>query len=318
MPGKPVMKAEKFSEANFSAMTGVLINLTNVTKVNKLHLSLASDVFMLDLLAASHPDPHQDERTRLSPKIMRIASELKGLDLAGLLIVQGLVGQMTQTTVRHFAESQATASNPTPEAQAEAILAGVIGSAGACLDLSLATPRAKRAFSVRQHLEPLTREPAMSEAFARGHADLTSLLSSDEFVTLSKAALICGTSEQTVRTRVKDRKLFGVAGPGSVRSKYPIWQFSSSWGDGVLEALLKAMPAASGLEVHRFFTTPNPRLAEVNRELTRDARPASPLELLGISRDGSSQTVPKAVDAPAVQMLCALARAFAGERTPDA
>ncbi|SOE48532.1 hypothetical protein SAMN05414139_00237 [Burkholderia sp. D7] len=272
---------------------------------------------MSDLLASLlQADPSQDERTRLSPKVLRIASELQGLDLAGLLVVQGLVGQMTQTTVRHFADLRATTPDLAPEG--EAILAGVIEGAGARLDLSLATPRAERAFSVRQHRDTLTREPAMVEALTRGLTDLNALLNSDEFVTLSEAAQICGTSEQTVRTRVKDRKLFSVAGPGSVRSKYPVWQFSSSWGEGVLEALLKAMPAVSGLEVHRFFTTPNPRLAEVSRKEMQDTRPPSPLELLDITRDGSGRTAPKALDAPVVQALCVLARAFAAEGTAAA
>ncbi|MDB5780858.1 hypothetical protein [Caballeronia mineralivorans] len=265
---------------------------------------------MLNLLSLLHAGASKDELTQVPPKVLRIASELQGLDYAGLLLVQGLVEQMAQTTLRRFAHSHANAGELSPEV--EALLAPLVGNTDAADGRELAKPREKRAFSVRERHGELAAEPAIVAASARGHADLNAILNSAEFVTLSQAAQACGTSEQTIRVRVRERRLFSVTGPGGTRSKYPVWQFSPAWGQGVLEALLRAMPQKSGLEVYRFFTTPNPHLVQPDSTATRDPGP-TPLDLLGIARDGSGRAAPRPLTDTAVQTVLALAQAFAAE-----
>jgi hypothetical protein len=208
------------------------------------------------------PDP--------SSKVVRIATELQGLDYAGLLVVHGLVEELARAAIRRFAKSLATGGNGEPEL--DAFLAQVARNAVKEMAGDLAIPPAGRPFDVRDTRDSLTKEPALSEALSRGHEDLNAILNSGEFVTLSQAAKVCGTSEQTIRTRIKERKLFSVTGPGGMRSKYPVWQFSSSWGKGVMEALIKTMAAKSGLEIYQFFTTPNPRLTKSGASEKKESR----------------------------------------------
>jgi hypothetical protein len=261
-----------------------------------------------------HAGASKKDFSPLSPKVVRITTELEGLDYAGLLVVQGLVDELARAALRRFARSLETGGNGEPEL--DAFLAKVARNTAKEMERDLATPRIAAPFEVRDSRDLLTNEPPISSALTRGHADLNGILNSGEFVTLSQAAKVCGTSEQTIRTRVKDRKLFGVAGPGGVRSKYPIWQFSRAWGQGVLEKLLKAMPGKSGLETYQFFTAPNLQLAKTGAGKKKGALP-SPLDLLAIKRDGSAQSSAKPLGDPVVQRILRFAEAFAAE-SPEA
>lgn len=263
------------------------------------------------LVSMLHAGASKAHFSPLSPKVVRIATELEGLDYAGLLVVHGLVEELARATLRRFAQSLATGGNGEPEL--DAFLAQVARNTAKEMAGDLAAPRAAKPFETRNPRASLTKETSIADALSRGHQDLNAILNSGEFVTLSQAAKVCGTSEQTIRTRVKGRKLFSVTGPGGLRSKYPIWQFSPSWGPGVMEELLKAMPAKSGLEVYQFFTSPNPRLAKAGARRKTGVL-LSPLDVLSISRDGSGRSAAKPSSDPAVKKIYLLAEAFASER----
>jgi hypothetical protein len=177
---------------------------------------------------------------------------------------------------------------------------------------NLSEPRVQYAFTVRTYQRDQTQEPAIVEASTRGRASLVAILNSKEFVTLREAAQLSGIAEQDVLSREEHRGLFALAVPES-HPKYPAWQFSTAWGTGVLATLLHAMANKSGLEIYRFFTTPNPRLTRSGALAHPEVGPPSPLQLLGVSVDGTEDSIPKPLENAAVLTVLNLAQAFAAE-----
>lgn len=251
------------------------------------------------------PERDDEDGQQLSQPMLTIMTALKQLDLPDLLLLQGLTEQMSRARIDRYAAGRVGSARA---AEIHALFADIeerperpatpVGDA-------LTMPRSQPPFGSRDDLAALVTSAAMGAAIERGHADLNALLATDEFISLSEAAKRCGVSEQTVRTRVKAGKLFGVSGPGGSRSKYPVWQFSEAWTDGVLATLLAAMPAKSGLDLYRFFVTPSARL--------RGGAPASPLDYLGVPRSGAANKDGRALDDARVQSVLTLARAFAAE-----
>ncbi len=252
-------------------------------------------------LARSREPDDTADAANLSPKVLKLAAELERLGPADKRVFVDLVLRRLPDAV--LRDISANRSNTAPaRAHRKAIAVDSMPE--------FAARRAKRS---------LLREPATRHAITQGRSSLQALLASDEFVTLSEAAQICAVTVQAIRHRVLAGKLFGLAGPGGVRLRYPVWQFSHRWPAGAMEQLLAAMSTRSALEKYRFFTTPNPRLsAGDGRGSSRQEKgsgPMSPLDLLGISRTpaGIDDDHAALVDPRALAAVLDLARVYGAE-----
>jgi hypothetical protein len=71
-------------------------------------------------------------------------------------------------------------------------------------------------------------------------------------------------SDQTVRIREKEGKLFSILRPNRQRGReYPEYQLETGIQGRPLNAVLRVLAGRSGEEIHAFFTTPVPMLGEL-------------------------------------------------------